>query len=110
MRAFGHFCGHLQSDTHPRWSWGRTGTLCQKSVDRAPIVVVPALLSVNLFLMMLFHTGGRWYLPPSLFSEGFRARMYMASFTPLSNHFDSTDSILMLSNVMAFISGHDNLH
>ena len=41
------------------------------------------------FLMMLSHTGGKLYLPPSLLRLGLRALMYMASFTPLSDHLGS---------------------
>ena len=42
--------------------------------------------------MMLFQIGGRLYRPPSLLSEGFKARMCIASFTPLSNHLCSTST------------------
>ena len=49
---------------------------------------------------MLFQIGGRLYRPPSLLSEGFKARMCIASFTPLSHHLCSTASIFKFSNVM----------
>ena len=67
----------------------------------APLVV-PVALSINLFFMMLFQIGGRLYRPPSLLSEGFKARMCIASFTPLSNHLCSTASIFVFSNVMVW--------
>ena len=44
----------------------------------------------------------RLYRPPSLLSEGFKARMCIASFTPLSNHLCSTASIFVFSNVMVW--------
>ena len=52
--------------------------------------------------MMLFQIGGRLYCPPSLLSEGFKARMCIASFTPLSNHLCSTSSIFVFSNMMVW--------
>ena len=52
--------------------------------------------------MMLFQIGGRLYHPPSLLSEGLKARMCIASFTPLSNHLCSTVSIFVFSNVMVW--------
>ena len=50
--------------------------------------------------MMLFEIGGRLCHPPSLLSEGFKDWMYIAFFTSLSNHLCSTDSIIVLSDVM----------
>ena len=44
------------------------------------------LFSISLSLMVLFQIGSRLYGPPSLLCEGFKARMCIASFTPLSNH------------------------
>ena len=52
--------------------------------------------------MMLFQIGGRLYRPRSLLSEGFKARICIASFTPLSNHWCSTSSILVFSNMMVW--------
>ena len=52
--------------------------------------------------MMLFQIGGRLYHPPSLLSEGFKARMCIASFTPLSNHLCSTSSIFVFSKIMVW--------
>ena len=51
--------------------------------------------------MMLFQIGGRLYRPPSLLSEGFKARICIAS-SPLSNHLCSTFSILVFSNMMVW--------
>ena len=45
---------------------------------------------------------GRLYRPPSLLSEGFKAQICIASFTPLSNHLCSTSSILVFSNMMVW--------
>ena len=52
--------------------------------------------------MMLFQIGSRLYHPPSLLSEGFKARMCIASFTPLLNHLCSTASIFIFSSVMVW--------
>ena len=57
-----------------------------------PLPPPPFLLGLSaftFFLMMLSHTGGKLYLPPSLLRLGLRALIYMASFTPLSNHLGS---------------------
>ena len=67
-----------------------------------PPLVVPVALSVYLSFMMLFQIGGRLYHPPSRLSEGFKPRMCIASFTPLSNHLCSTASIFVFSNVMVW--------
>ena len=73
------------------------------SLDWAPPpLLVPIALSVNLSFMMLFQIEGRLYCPPSLLSEGFKARMCIASFTPLSNHLCSTSSIFVFSNMMVW--------
>ena len=52
---------------------------------------------------MLFQTRGRLYHPPSLLSEGFKARMQIASFTLLSNPLCSTDNIFVFSIVMLWL-------
>ena len=49
---------------------------------------------------VLFHTGGRLYLPALLLSVGLLIFICMDSLTPLSNHVSSTSSILTLSRVM----------
>ena len=49
---------------------------------------------------MLFHTARRLYLPASLLSIGLLILIWIASFTPLSNHFNSTSKILTLSKLM----------
>ena len=54
------------------------------------------LFAFTLFLMMLSHTIGRWYLP-SLLRLGFRVVMRMVSFTTLSNHLDAVVKISMFS-------------
>ena len=60
----------------------------------------PPLLGLSAFtlFMMLSHTGGRLYLPPSLLRLGFSALMKMASFIPLSNHLGSVVRISVLSS------------
>ena len=61
----------------------------------------PPLLGLSaftFFLMMLSHTGGKLYLPLSLLRLGLRALMYMASFTPLSNHLGSVVNTSVFSN------------
>ena len=44
----------------------------------------------------------RLYRPPSLLSEGVKARVYIVAFTPLANHLCSTDSIFVFSSVMVW--------
>ena len=70
--------------------------------SHTPPVVVPAPLSISLSLIMLFQIGGSWYYPPSLLRSG-AFRMCITSFTPLSNHLCSTDSILVFSNVIVWL-------
>ena len=62
--------------------------------DEAP----PSSACLPSLLMMLSHTGDKLYLPPSLLRLGLRALMYMASFTPLSNHLGSVVNTSVLSN------------
>ena len=50
-------------------------------VDEAPPLL--GLSAFTFFLMMLSHTGGKLYLPPSLLRLGLRALMYMASYSSL---------------------------
>ena len=50
--------------------------------------------------MMLSHTSGKLYRPPSLLRLGLRALMYMASFTPLSNHLGFVVNTSVFSNSM----------
>ena len=59
----------------------------------------------NLFFTMLSHTGGKLYLPPSLWRFGVSSLMYMASFTPLSNHLDSVTRISVLATKLYHLSG-----
>ena len=66
------------------------GTLCETVMTRPPPLL--GLFAFTFFLMVLSHTGGRLYLPPSLLRLGFRALIYMASFTPLSNYLGSVVS------------------
>ena len=68
-----------------------------------PPVVVPAPLSVNLSYIMFYQIRGRLYRLPSLLSEGFKAQMYIASLTPLSNHLCFTNNIVVFSNVMVWL-------
>ena len=70
------------------------GTLCETVMTRLPIPLLG--LSGFTFLVMLSHSSGKLYLPPSLLRLGFRALMYMTSFTPLWNHADSQNPILSL--------------
>ena len=70
------------------------GTLCETMLTRPPASSGSTFM---LFLMMLSHTSGKWYLPPSLLRLGFRTLMYIASSTPLSNHLESV-SISLLSS------------
>ena len=58
------------------------------------------LSAFTFFLMMLSHTGVKLNLPPSLLRLGLRALMYMASFTPLSNHLGSVVNTSVFSNCM----------
>ena len=55
-------------------------------------------LSALVFLMILSHTGGKLYLPPSLLRLGFRALTKLAFFTPPSNHLESVVKISVFSN------------
>ena len=48
-------------------------------------MVILAPLSINLSFVMLIQLRGRFYRPLSLLSEDFKAKMYIASFTSLSN-------------------------
>ena len=48
------------------------------------------------FFKLLFHTGGRLYVPVSLFSVGVLILICMDSLTPPSNHFGFTSKILTL--------------
>ena len=41
--------------------------------------------------------GDKLWRPPSLLSKGHRVRMWIASFTPLSNHLGSTSKISALA-------------
>ena len=101
-KAFGRLCSLLQCDVISGWCKRRPGTLTDSSDWAPPPLVVPIALSVNLSFMILFQIGGRLYRPPSLLSEGFKARMCIASFTPLSNHLCSTTSIFVFSNMMVW--------
>ena len=67
----------------------------QISSDWVPPTPLQWWSQFNLSFMILFQTWVRLYHPPSLLSEGFKVQMYIASFTPLSNHMCSTDSILI---------------
>ena len=64
-----------------------------------------SLFAFTLYLMMLSHTGGKLYFPPSLLRLGFRVLIYMASFTPLSNHLDSAIRISEALYVMGSWQG-----
>ena len=72
------------------------GDVVHDDGDEAPLLL--GLSAFTLFFMMLSHTGGRLYLPPSLLRLGFSALRQMASFTPLSNHLGSVVRILVLSS------------
>ena len=82
---------------------GNTNKIPQTGSPPHPPVVVPAPFSVNLSFMMLFQTGGRLCHQQSLLSEGFKARMLIASFTPLSNNLCSMDNIFVFSNMMVWL-------
>ena len=81
---------------------GDKGKCYQKSADWAPApVVVPLPLSVNLSFMMLFWIGGRLSRPLCLVKVS-RPGCGQPPSTP-SNHFGSTDRILVLSNVVVWL-------
>ena len=78
-----------------------SGTLYKTVMTRAAPTPLPPILGLSaftFFLMMLSHIGGKLYLPPSLLRLGLRALMYMASFTPLSNHLGSVVNTSVFSN------------
>ena len=72
------------------------GDVVRDDGDEAPLLL--GLSTFTLFFMMLSHTGGRLYLPRSLLRLLFSALMWMASFTPLSNHLGSVVRISVLSS------------
>ena len=81
-------------------SWSTTtGIWLQWWPGIPPPLSPPTLgLSASTFFLMMSHTGGKLYLPPSLLMLGLWALMYMASFTSLSNHLGSVVNTSVFCN------------